>query len=247
VSDLHFLPRQIKIERFCSYLLSTAHAALMLYELIVGFTQTSTDVEEKYYFTYGTPQAIAMVKNMIYVVIVSALFISHESSMSKIWVFQSIAGDGIVFWRLFIIWNGNYWISALPGVVIAATCGELMIFVCSMSLISFMPIPVTGIIGSCAYVLPTNSGLIGTETALRLLASSLILSLGCNILLTGLIAGRIMYDMTLFLILPHSIFNMRLQIPATQTQPFNGKNRSLSTAHPNYRRISRHYNHRQSV
>lgn len=63
-----------------------------------------------------------------------------------------------------------------------------------------MLIPVTGIIGSCAYVLPTNSGLIETETAVRLLESSLILSVGCNILSTGLIAGRIMYDMTLFLI-----------------------------------------------
>ena len=44
----------------------------MLYELIVGFTRTSTDMEEQYYFTYGTPQAIAMVKNMIYVAVVSA-------------------------------------------------------------------------------------------------------------------------------------------------------------------------------
>ena len=69
MSDLHFLPKQIKIERFCSYLLATAHAALMLYELIVSFTQTSTDMEEKYYFTYGTPQAIAVVKNMICVAI----------------------------------------------------------------------------------------------------------------------------------------------------------------------------------
>ena len=126
MSNLHFSPGQIKIEHFCSYLLATAHAALMLYELIVGFTQTSTDVEEKYYFTYGTPQAIAMVKNMIYVAIVSAFFIPHEST-SKHWVFQSVVGDGIVLWRLFIIWNGNYWISALPGVVIAATCGKLMI------------------------------------------------------------------------------------------------------------------------
>ena len=97
-----------------------------------------------------------------------------------------------------------------------------------------MPIPVTGIIGSCVYVLPTNSGLIGTKTAVRLIASSLILSLGCNVLLTGLIAGRIMYDTTLSLIMPHSIFNTRLQIPTPQTQPFNGKNRPLSTAHPDH-------------
>lgn len=68
-------PERLKFDFFLysfSYFLATAHVALMLYELIVGFTQTSTDVEEQYYFTYGTPQAIAMVKNLIYVAVVSA-------------------------------------------------------------------------------------------------------------------------------------------------------------------------------
>ncbi|KDR69113.1 hypothetical protein GALMADRAFT_934693 [Galerina marginata CBS 339.88] len=153
-SSFNFKPTTTAV--LITYLLATTHIAFMLYELIIGFTRTSTDAQEQLYFTYGTPQAIAMVKNLIYVAV-------------------GAIGDCIVLWRLFIIWNGNYWVSGFSGIVITATF-------------------VTGIIGSCAYVLPTNSGLISTKTAVRFIAISITLSLACNVLLTGLISGKIIYE-----------------------------------------------------
>ena len=80
--SLCIMPKQFKLDPSVyssSYLLATAHVALMLYELIMGFTRTSTDLEEQYYFTYGTPQAIAMVKNMIYVIVVSTFSYSTKA------------------------------------------------------------------------------------------------------------------------------------------------------------------------
>ncbi|KDR69110.1 hypothetical protein GALMADRAFT_934629 [Galerina marginata CBS 339.88] len=138
------------------YLLATAHIAMLLYELIIGFTQTSTDAEEQIYFTYGTPQVMAMVKNLIYIIV-------------------GAMGDCIVLWRLFIIWNGNYWVTGISGTVIASAF-------------------VTGVVGSCAYVLPTDSGFIRTQTAVHFIWATISLSLVSNVLLTGLISGKIIYE-----------------------------------------------------